>query len=133
MTELKALLAHSDAWPVAPGMFVSTLDDLDGEQSDTHFAIGECNRNTPLQACGVIFRSFKILRRHRPDVVLTTGSMPLALFALVAKLFGTKVIWIDSISQVDEISASGRLIRSFADLFTTRSSTKLWPGFKLFN
>ena len=55
-------------------------------------------------------------------MVITTGSLPLAIFSLTCKLFGAKIIWIDSVSQVSQISVSGRLVKPFADLFFVQ-----WP------
>jgi UDP-N-acetylglucosamine:LPS N-acetylglucosamine transferase len=60
--------------------------------------------------------------KERPDVVITTGSLPLAMVCLSAKLFGAKIVWIDSIANVERFSVSGRLVRHFVDLFLTQ-----WP------
>ena len=67
-------------------------------------------------------RSLKIVIKERPDVVMTTGSLPLAMVCLSAKLFGAKIIWIDSIANIERFSLSGRMILPFADLFLTQ-----WP------
>ena len=40
----------------------------------------------------------------------------------LGKLFGAKVIWIDSITNVERISLSGRMVRYIADLFLVQ-----WP------
>jgi UDP-N-acetylglucosamine:LPS N-acetylglucosamine transferase len=71
---------------------------------------------------GVIIRSFFIALKERPDVVITTGSMPLAFFCLFAKLFSAKIVWIDSIANIEQFSMSGRLVKTFADIFLTQ-----WP------
>jgi UDP-N-acetylglucosamine:LPS N-acetylglucosamine transferase len=84
--------------------------------------IGECDRHQPFMALRTLVKSFLIIRRERPDVVITTGSLPLALFSLISKLFGAKIIWVDSISQIGQISLSGRLVRPFSDLFFVQ-----WP------
>ena len=63
-----------------------------------------------------------ILTRERPDVVVSTGALP-GYFALrLAKLFGAKTIWLDSIANVDELSMSGKMIGAHADLWLTQ-----WP------
>lgn len=124
MTELLALLECQSEWPMEPTLYVSTLK-LDATLDDSAvrtYLIGECDRHRPLQAARTLWKSIRIVRKERPDVVVTTGSLPLALFSLVAKLHGAKVVWIDSISQIDQISVSGRLIRPFADLFLVQ-----WP------
>jgi len=124
MTELVALLEHQAEWPMTPAVYVSTLDlaDTYAHSGVRTYRIGECDRHRPLRALRSIVRSVRIVHRERPSCVVTTGSLPLALFCLVAKLYGASIIWIDSVSQIDRISVSGRLIRPFADLFFVQ-----WP------
>jgi hypothetical protein len=38
------------------------------------------------------------------------------------KLFGAKVIWLDSVANTEKLSMSGRMIRYFADLVLSQ-----WP------
>jgi UDP-N-acetylglucosamine:LPS N-acetylglucosamine transferase len=124
MAELKALLEFQDRWRVEPGMYVTTMEISVGSLpgGTTTYVIGECDRHQPLNALRTLIKSLFIARRERPDVVITTGSMPLALFSLTCKFFGAKIIWIDSISQIDRISLSGRLMKPFSDLFFVQ-----WP------
>jgi UDP-N-acetylglucosamine:LPS N-acetylglucosamine transferase len=124
MSELAAVLALQDRWPVRPDFYVSTLtisnDSLPA--GARAYVIGECDRHKPIDALKTLLRSIRIAYAERPSVILTTGSMPLALFSLACKLFGAKIIWIDSISQMETLSMSGKLIRPFADLFFVQ-----WP------
>lgn len=122
MSELSALLQVSHSWPVEPVLCIGTLDLKNAPAAAKHYAIGECDRNHLNRVFGVLIRSLKIVVKERPTLVVTTGSMPLAIFGLVAKLFGSKLIWIDSISQIDDISMSGKLVVKFADLFFVQ-----WP------
>lgn len=124
MSELLSLLQHQSDWPISPTVFVATLGISTSAlpPNARHYLIGECDRNHLWRAAKTLVRSFKVVWQERPDVVLTTGSMPLALYCLVAKLFGAKIIWVDSISQIDRISMSGRLVRPIADLFLVQ-----WP------
>lgn len=85
--------------------------------------LGECNRRHPLKALRILFKAIRIVRAERPDVVITTGALPLALLCLVAKLHGARVIWIDSVANVKRLSVSGRFVRLFADLCLTQ-----WPN-----
>ena len=60
--------------------------------------------------------------RERPDVVFSTGAAP-GFFALFfGRLIGARVIWLDSVANVEELSMSGRMIRPFSHLFLTQ-----WP------
>lgn len=124
MNQLLKLLDHAGCWPAQPAFYVTTLPELAGklEERGPAFVIGECNRYHPLKALQTMGRAFSLVRKQRPDVVITTGSMPLALFCFFAKLFGSKVVWIDSVANMEKLSVSGRFASRFADLLLTQ-----WP------
>jgi hypothetical protein len=124
MNQLLKLLEASGSWPQAPSFYVTTLEALAEKlaQRGPVYVIGECNRQHPLRVVQVLVRSLRMLRKERPDVIITTGSLPLAVVCLAAKLFGAKIVWIDSIANIQRLSLSGRMIRHFADLFLTQ-----WP------
>jgi len=63
-----------------------------------------------------------ILLRVKPDVVISTGALPGYLALRLARWFGARTIWLDSIANVDELSLSGRMIGRHADLWLTQ-----WP------
>ena len=60
--------------------------------------------------------------KQRPDVMVTTGALPLAMVCLVAKLTGSSVVWIDSIANTERLSMSGSFVHRFADLVIVQ-----WP------
>lgn len=124
MNELLKLLEASGSWPQSPAFYVTTLEALAEKvaQLGPVYIIGECNRQHPLKALGVLMRSLRVVLKERPDVVITTGSLPLAMVCLSAKLFGAKIVWIDSIANIERFSLSGRMMLPFADLFLTQ-----WP------
>ena len=65
-----------------------------------------------------LYEAWKILRRQRPNVILSTGAGPAVPFALVGKLFlGTRVIFIETITRVNAPSLTGRLMYWLADEF----------------
>ena len=119
-TELLILLdAARGAWPVEPAVYITTMEiAVEGfaKRGKPVHVIGECDRRKPLQAIGVLFRTLWLAILERPDAVVTTGSLPLAMFCIWAKLFGAKIVWIDSVAQCDEMSTSGKLMRRMADL-----------------
>lgn len=124
MNQLLKLLEMSEGWPTPPSFYVTTLEALSEKlvQRGPVYVIGECNRWHPSKALGVLIRSLRVVIKERPDVVVTTGSLPLAMVCLFGKLFGAKIVWIDSIANVERLSMSGLIIRHFADLFLTQ-----WP------
>lgn len=122
MNQLLRLLEHSDSWPAKPSIYLTTKQELVTklEKRGKTYMLGECNRRHPIETIKVLLRCFKIVVKEKPDVVITTGSMPIAMFCLCAKLFRKKVIWIDSIANIERFSMSGRLMYYFADLFLTQ-------------
>lgn len=124
MNQLLRLLEMSESWPQPPSFYVTTLETLAEKLAHRGpvYVIGECDRRHPLKAVGVLMRSLRVVIKERPDVVITTGSLPLAMVCLSTKLFGAKVVWIDSIANVERFSVSGRMMRYVADLFLTQ-----WP------
>ena len=79
--------------------------------------VSECNRQQVLQLVRVFLACTWILRRERPDVVLSTGAAAGCLCCFLGKLMGARVVWVDSITNVSRLSLSGRLVRYIADLF----------------
>ncbi len=79
--------------------------------------VGECNRQHILQLIRVFLACARILRREKPDVVLSTGAAAGCLCCFLGKLRGARVVWVDSITNVNRLSLSGRLVRHIADLF----------------
>ena len=124
MNQLLRLLDHTASWPCQPSFYVTTLDELAPRLAEKGlvYVVGECNRNHPLRALRTFVRCLSIARKERPDVVITTGALPLALFCIASKIYGARIVWIDSIANIEQVSMSGRLVRRFADLFLTQ-----WP------
>jgi UDP-N-acetylglucosamine:LPS N-acetylglucosamine transferase len=64
----------------------------------------------------------KVILCEKPDVVVSTGAAVGCITCFLSKLLGAKVIWIDSITNVERISLSGRMVRQIADLFLVQWS-----------
>src|SRR5262249_43119774 len=60
------------------------------------------------------FRAFRLLARHRPAVVLTTGAAIAFPFAWLGRLLGAEVIYVESVTRIDTPSTTLRLIRPAA-------------------
>lgn len=71
----------------------------------------------------VFLKAFYIIIRERPNTVLTTGAAPGLAILLVAKLLFRKTVWVDSVANVEVLSASGRMALKFADHVFTQ-----WPN-----
>lgn len=88
-----------------------------------YFAHGPTNRNIPH-----FFRNLalavRLLRLLRPKVIVTTGAGVAVPFAWIGRILGARVIYIESLSRVDDVSLSCRLIRPVADRIYGQ-----WPEF----
>lgn len=64
----------------------------------------------------------RLMLRERPDVVVTTGAAP-GLWALLwGRVVGARTVWIDSLANVQQLSAAGRMARWVATDWWTQ-----WP------
>ena len=68
-------------------------------------------------------QSLRIWRRERPDYVISTGSMIAIPMAVIAKIAGKKVIYIESFARVYDGSKTGNLMYKIADLFIVQWET----------
>lgn len=73
----------------------------------------------------LFFTAIKVMKREMPDVVITTGALIAFPFCLAAKLFGAKVVCIETFARVTNKSVTGALIYPFADLFLVQWETML--------
>jgi UDP-N-acetylglucosamine:LPS N-acetylglucosamine transferase len=65
--------------------------------------------------------------KYRPKVVLSTGAHTALPTLYIAKLFGSKIIFIETFAKISTPSLTGRLICRFADSFYVQ-----WPALKKF-
>lgn len=59
--------------------------------------------------------AFRVARRARPAVVLTTGAGTAVPFAWVAKLHGARVVHVETLTRVERPSLTCRLLAPIAD------------------
>jgi len=76
---------------------------------DKYYVIGDISRDTISRVFNVIAGLVKILKKERPTHVFTTGALPGLITILVARLFGSKTIWLDSIANSEKVSLSGTI------------------------
>ena len=78
-------------------------------EDDSYYIIGDINRDAIGKLLGVAYGIYKILRKERPTHVITTGALPGLIAIILARTFGVKTIWLDSIANSEKISLSGRV------------------------
>lgn len=65
----------------------------------------------------LFFTAFRLLRKERPDFIITTGALAAYPFCIIGKYMGIKVVYIESFARVHHPSLTGKLLYNFADLF----------------
>ncbi len=121
---MSQLLELADSWRGHDVFSVTTTEVLRGrlEEYGNVYVVGECNHKYPLKVLRVLFRCVAVVCRERPDVVLSTGAAAGCLMCFISKMRGAKIIWVDSVTNVRNMSISGRMIRCVADLYLVQ-----WP------
>ena len=121
---LSQLLKLSESWNRYETVYISTTEAVRKELSKHSkvYIVGECNHQHPWKVFRVLMRCFKIVFHEKPDIVISTGAAAGCMMCFLGKVKGAKVIWMDSITNVERISLSGRMVRYIADLFLVQ-----WP------
>ncbi len=114
---LLTLWSLRSAWEGFSRVWV-TFDKSDSRSlladEDVVFAHGPTNRNlkNTLRNVAVAWRT---IRAVRPKVVLTTGAGVAVPFVWVGRLFGARAVFVESLSRIDDLSLSCRLVRPVCD------------------
>jgi UDP-N-acetylglucosamine:LPS N-acetylglucosamine transferase len=74
-----------------------------------------------------LWEAWRILRKERPNLILSTGAGPVVPFALVGKLLGIPTVYIEISASVTEPSLSGRIMYRLADKFFYQ-----WEGLRTY-
>ena len=65
----------------------------------------------------LILPCIKILLRERPDVIIGNGGSATLWLSYLGKLMGAKIVYMESLSRIHDLSGTGKLIYYIADLF----------------
>lgn len=74
-----------------------------------------------------IFKAFSIVIKERPDLTISTGALAAVPMMMWTKIFGGKVIYIESFAKIDSPNISGKIAYKFADQFYVQ-----WENMKKF-
>jgi UDP-N-acetylglucosamine:LPS N-acetylglucosamine transferase len=74
--------------------------------------------------------ALKLLRRHRPAMIVSTGAAVAFPFFVLARLMSIPTIYIEVFDRVDSRTLTGRLCRPFASRFLVQweQQRHLYPG-----
>lgn len=142
----RQLLDFEQLWSNYPHFIVTestvltrALSNREDIENVPHFALGQMRIGkgpamirAALASC---MTSLKIILRRRPDIVITTGSGSQFFILLWARLFGAKIVLIDSFARFHAPSKFARLAGPLAHLRIAQSenSARRWPGSHVFD
>ena len=71
----------------------------------------------------------KVLRKERPDLIVSTGAAVAVPFFYLGKLMGAKVIYIEVFDRIDHSTLTGRMVYPIADKFIVQweEMKKVYP------
>ena len=116
---LLQMMSLRDAWQAEDHFFVTfPLEDaktlLNGEKvywghHPTNRSIKNLLRNGWL--------AWKVLRRERPDVVISTGAALAVPFLWLGRLLGMRTVYVESITRIHTLSMTGKMVLPAVDKF----------------
>ena len=66
--------------------------------------------------------ALRVLRRERPDVIVSTGAGVAVPFFWVGRLLGCRTVYLEVYDRIDSATMTGRLCRPVTELFLVQ-----WP------
>ena len=74
-------------------------------------------------------RAVKILRKERPDLIISSGAAPAIPFFWIGKIMGAKTIYIEVFDRIDASTIAGRMCYPVTDRFIVQweEMKKLYP------
>lgn len=70
-----------------------------------------------------LWEAWQILKKEKPDLILSTGAGPAVPFAAVGKILGVPNIFVETFTRVTKPSLTGRIMYRLADRFFYQ-----WPA-----
>jgi beta-1,4-N-acetylglucosaminyltransferase len=122
---LLQLLSLEPAWRGMTRSWV-TLPAADADQllegEDVTLARGPTNRSL-VNLVRNLGLAWRVVRARRPDAILSTGAALAVPFFLVGRLLGHRCVYVESLTRIESVSLTGRLVYPLADAFFVQ-----WPG-----
>ena len=78
------------------------------------------------------FKSLFFYLKIRPNVIVTTGAHTAGPMCCIGKIFGSKIVYIETFANSETKSVTGKMVYKFADLFIVQweDMLKLYPKAK---
>lgn len=103
---------------------------MPGEKMYYVMQINRKEKSFFLKILAIAIKEFGIYIKERPDVVICTGVLAMIPMCLICKLFGKKLIYIESFAKVTSPTLSGKLLYKYADQFYVQwnSMKEIYPN-----
>lgn len=130
---LTHMLLLEPVWSRAKDRFWVTFDKDDANTRLAGERVYHChyptNRNLPNLILNTVL-AFDLVRRERPDLVISSGAAVAVPFFAMGKLFGSKLVYIEVFDRIDRPTLTGRLVCRFCDAFVVQWEEQLevYPG-----
>lgn len=121
---LLQLLRLEPAWEGMETIWITLpAADTDYLLREERVVLGRGPTNRSLRALiSNLGLAWRVVRRERPDVILSTGAALAVPFFVFGKLFGARLVFVESLTRTTSLSLSGRLVRPLSDAFFVQ-----WP------
>lgn len=129
---------HSHFLVTEPTALGQSIDEIEEIEFVPHVALGQARIGQALKMLRDGWRncwqSLAIIRRRRPDLVLTTGAGSMGFVVLWARLFGARIALVDSFARFAAPSAFARIAGLLAHLRIAQSkqAARIWGKAKAF-
>lgn len=73
--------------------------------------------------------ALRVIRRERPDIIISSGAAVAVPFFYIGKLFGAKVVYIEVFDRINTSTLTGRMVYPISDLFIVQweEMTSVYP------
>lgn len=143
---VRQLLDLEPAWAKHDHFFISedtALSRSIAENHRTHFvahvALGQARLGSPGRMITAAIRNFfetgRIMRRERPDILISTGAGAVFFSVLWARLLGARVVLVESFARFHRPSVFAKLAAPFAHQKVVQSAALAghWPDAAVFD
>ena len=74
--------------------------------------------------------AFQMLRRRRPDLIVSSGAAVAVPFFWLGKVFGARTVYIEVVDRIDTRTLTARLVSPVTDVFVAQDpgQVELFPG-----
>jgi len=74
--------------------------------------------------------AWRVLRKEKPDLIVSSGAAVAVPFFYRGKLFGAKLVYIEVFDRIDKPTMTGKLVYPITDLFIVEweEMKKVYPG-----